>query len=573
MKKGFTLIELLAVVVILAIITLIATPIILDVINDTKEESTKISVQNYMDAVELTIAHNHMMDNDVLITGTYEIIENGKYIKSVDNPDQEKLKVEYEGEGLTGGTVKLIDGQIREANEIKINKYYVRIMLGEVKLFNKEIKKVELTTGQNFNTKIKTLVVGTETKPGAVDTTVTSIELLSYGKLPKGYKLEDFQKLERVDISNQGDETIYAIYDGNDKVYIYTEDEIVFNKTSSFMFQKFQSAETIDFGGYINTSKVTNMGSMFNGCSNLVELDVSNWDTSKVTSMGNMFYTCKNLTALDVSNWDTGNVTSMTWMFFSCNKLQELDVSNWKIDKVTNFENAFHGCSSLEELDVSNWNTENVTNMHGIFASCKSLTELDVNNFNTSKVTTMDSMFYGCSGLTSLDVSSFDTDLVTSMQNMFAGCSSLTSLDVSNFDTSNITSMISMFSECSSLTELDLSNFDTGKIESMQSLFKNCENLIKLDISKFDTSKVTTMQNMFRRCKSLEKLDLRSFNTSNVTNMASMFFETYKLKPIFVGENWTTENATIDNMFGASATISVEELCEPGSIESWCVVN
>lgn len=36
-KKGFTLIELLAVIVILAIIALIATPLIMDVINDAKE--------------------------------------------------------------------------------------------------------------------------------------------------------------------------------------------------------------------------------------------------------------------------------------------------------------------------------------------------------------------------------------------------------------------------------------------------------------------------------------------------------------------------------------------------------
>ena len=38
-KKGFTLIELLAVIVILAIIALIATPIVLNIINDAKEES------------------------------------------------------------------------------------------------------------------------------------------------------------------------------------------------------------------------------------------------------------------------------------------------------------------------------------------------------------------------------------------------------------------------------------------------------------------------------------------------------------------------------------------------------
>ena len=40
-KKGFTLIELLAVIVILAIIALIATPIILGVIDNARKNSEK----------------------------------------------------------------------------------------------------------------------------------------------------------------------------------------------------------------------------------------------------------------------------------------------------------------------------------------------------------------------------------------------------------------------------------------------------------------------------------------------------------------------------------------------------
>ena len=39
MKNGFTLIELLAVIVILAVIALIATPIVLGIINDSKESA------------------------------------------------------------------------------------------------------------------------------------------------------------------------------------------------------------------------------------------------------------------------------------------------------------------------------------------------------------------------------------------------------------------------------------------------------------------------------------------------------------------------------------------------------
>ena len=56
MKKGFTLIELLAVIVILAIIALIATPIILGIINDAREESNKRSVELYASAIRNAIA-------------------------------------------------------------------------------------------------------------------------------------------------------------------------------------------------------------------------------------------------------------------------------------------------------------------------------------------------------------------------------------------------------------------------------------------------------------------------------------------------------------------------------------
>jgi type IV pilus assembly protein PilA len=51
MKKGFTLIELLAVIVILAIIALIATPIVLNIINDTKESAALRSADFYLDGV------------------------------------------------------------------------------------------------------------------------------------------------------------------------------------------------------------------------------------------------------------------------------------------------------------------------------------------------------------------------------------------------------------------------------------------------------------------------------------------------------------------------------------------
>ena len=51
-SKGFTLIELLAVIVILAIIALIATPIVLGIIEDSRVNSNKLSAGYIIDTVE-----------------------------------------------------------------------------------------------------------------------------------------------------------------------------------------------------------------------------------------------------------------------------------------------------------------------------------------------------------------------------------------------------------------------------------------------------------------------------------------------------------------------------------------
>ena len=137
------------------------------------------------------------------------------------------------------------------------------------------------------------------------------------------------------------------------------------------------------------TDKVTSMSYMFNGCSSLTQLDVSNWDTSNVTVMNHMFNNCSKLIRLDVSNLDTSKVINMGSMFNSCKLLTQLDVSSFNTSKVTNMGYMFYNCSSLTQLDVSNWDTKDVTTMNNMFTYCSQLTQLDVSNFNTSKVANM----------------------------------------------------------------------------------------------------------------------------------------------------------------------------------------
>ena len=74
-KKGFTLIELLAVIVILAIIALIATPIILNVIDESREKSNINSVYNIIKAADLYYTENSLEDDKFLEN---DILENIK---------------------------------------------------------------------------------------------------------------------------------------------------------------------------------------------------------------------------------------------------------------------------------------------------------------------------------------------------------------------------------------------------------------------------------------------------------------------------------------------------------------
>lgn len=120
-----------------------------------------------------------------------------------------------------------------------------------------------------------------------------------------------------------------------------------------------------------DTSKVTNMSGMFQGCTSLKTLDLSSFDTSKVTDMHCMFDGCASLTKLDLRGFGTGNVTDMRRMFKDCKSLKTLDISSFDTSKVTSMRCMFYGCKSLKALDLSSFKTKNVTDMKGMFACCQ----------------------------------------------------------------------------------------------------------------------------------------------------------------------------------------------------------
>ena len=244
----------------------------------------------------------------------------------------------------------------------------------------------------------------------------------------------------------------------------------------------YSSIKNIIFDESFKTYAPTSLREFFKGCKALETISGLEYlNTANVTDMNSMFYGCSTLTSLDLKKFNTENVTDMSYMFFKCSALTSLDLKNFKTARVKHMYYMFSGCSALTSLDLKNFNTENVTDMYNMFDGCSDLTSLDLTNFNTTKVTNMSNMFSFCSALTSLDLTNFNTTNVTYMYNMFDGCSALTSLDLTNFNTANVERMQEMFKGCSTLQSIYVSdNFVvTGiKYESYKkNLFTDCKAL------------------------------------------------------------------------------------------------
>jgi len=93
MKKGFTLIELLAVIIVLAVIALIATPIVLDVIDSAKLKAFEESAYGIIETVKLKNYDSMLENNDkTYIFPTDELV--------------------FQGERPKGGTVISVNGEI-----------------------------------------------------------------------------------------------------------------------------------------------------------------------------------------------------------------------------------------------------------------------------------------------------------------------------------------------------------------------------------------------------------------------------------------------------------------------------
>ena len=344
---------------------------------------------------------------------------------------------------------------------------------------------------------------------------------------------------------------------------------------------------------------------MFNGCSALSSLDLSNFNTAIVTNMSYMFFNCANLSSLDLSNFNTAIVSDMSLMFGGCSVLSSLDLSNFYTKEVRDMSYMFSRCSALTTIYASDkFVTSKVQSGISMFSACKNL-KGTILNYKDSKT---DHTYANCGtngyftpvfeyaefnegtgtltfrrGLSKSKVAyalnveasdpgwlthkdeikevvfdaSFADARPTSCYKWFWYCTNLATIEgIENLNTENVTNMGVMFCGCQKLSSLDLTNFNTGNVTNMFGMFGYCYGLTSLDLTSFNTANVTDMGQMFVACNGLASLNLTSFNTANVMNMGHMFWYCNGLTSLDL-TSFNTANVTyMDFMFNNCSTLT-----------------
>lgn len=235
-----------------------------------------------------------------------------------------------------------------------------------------------------------------------------------------------------------------------------------------------------------NTSSLTDMISIFDGCTSLKELDLNNWNVSKVKDFKRLFYGCRNLTTLKISDWDVSNVQSFVATFNYCSKLPYVDLSKWNTSSAQSFYAMFDGCEYINNLDLSKWNTQNVYNVSWMFSGTLKLTNLKgVENWNVQNVNRIEYWFHNC-GLSEIKLPDLKKNNINSLRHMFSGANNITEIDLTKIDMNKVTDLKETFAYCNKLKTIYVRSDYIGGNSTDTDTFINCPSLVGGSGTKYD---------------------------------------------------------------------------------------
>tara|TARA_Y100000748_G_C15487530_1_gene485317 strand:- start:434 stop:2257 length:1824 start_codon:yes stop_codon:yes gene_type:complete len=259
--------------------------------------------------------------------------------------------------------------------------------------------------------------------------------------------------------------------------------------------------------------EVTYMSSAFIGCSNMEysATDYPNLSPSFASNISSMFQQCSSITSLNLSNWQntdriTGNCSNAFYLTNSCTLY---DLTGWDVSNITYAANWFHyagyntGIGGTEiKIPDMNWaSVVSVNAFNTMFQRCNAVIDFSNWTFPSSGNGNFGSVFYfaGYGATTEfrtagagdkLDLSTWNnTDWINNLTNTWAYCSDTTEINLTGWDFTNIQKWSGTFNQCADLVEIPgMANFrlTSGKTSNLVSnMFNGCR---KLDFTNHNLS-------------------------------------------------------------------------------------
>ena len=210
-------------------------------------------------------------------------------------------------------------------------------------------------------------------------------------------------------------------------------------------------SETVNFGAvspYITSiygvasAKILNLSEydlsyMFNNCTNLTSVDISQWfPGSSELICNNMFKNCSSLlsiTGLSSNPNRTMGIISYTGMFDGCSSITRIAIDVSDTGQPISLKNSFNGCSSMAQLNITNIRSAvpHSNDIEGAFRGCSSLVDMDINFITmggSSVILNMVNAFNGASSLKNLTLNTIIQSSSTDVTSIFTGCTSLNNI-------------------------------------------------------------------------------------------------------------------------------------------------
>ena len=159
--------------------------------------------------------------------------------------------------------------------------------------------------------------------------------VLSHPSTSAYRKLQTVQKIKLKVLSSGDQEIISSDYTTNLQVYI--DDQLTSIDTNN----KINIPDNNNIITLQWSNSLSNCDNMFSGLSNIVEIDLTDFDTTEVTSMQSFFEDCVNLQKITFSENYIISIDSTKNFFSNCNSLTSLDLSCFDTSEVTIMDNMF----------------------------------------------------------------------------------------------------------------------------------------------------------------------------------------------------------------------------------------